>query len=136
MILWLQPPSTVILEPRKIKSVTAVSAFYPSICHEVVGPDTMMLVFQTLSFKPAFSPSSFTLMKRLFSSSLLSATKVVSFAYLRLLIFLPAVLIPACDSSSLSFHVIHNPLQYFCLENSMDSGAWGATVHGGTKSQA
>ena len=53
-----------------------------------------------LSFKPAFSFSSFSFIKRLFSSSL-SAIKVVSSEYLRLLIFLPAVLIPVCASSSL-----------------------------------
>ena len=56
-----------------------------------------------LSCKPAFSLSSFTLNERLFSSSLLSAIRVVSSAYLRLLIFLTAILIPACDSSSLAF---------------------------------
>ena len=50
-----------------------------------------------LSFKPAFSLSSFTLRKRFFSSSLLFAIRMVSSAYLRLLIFLPAILIPACD---------------------------------------
>ena len=65
---WLQSLSTVILEPRKIKSVTA-STFSPSICHEVVGPDAMTLVFWMLSFKPAFSLSSFTLIKKLFISS-------------------------------------------------------------------
>ena len=54
-----------------------------------------------LSFKPTFSLSSFTFIKRLFSSSLLSAIGVVSSAYLRLLIFLPAVLIPDCVSFSL-----------------------------------
>ena len=43
-ILWLQSPSVVILEPKKIKSVTS-STFPSSICHEVVGPDTMILVF-------------------------------------------------------------------------------------------
>ena len=48
-----------------------------------------------LSFKPIYSLSSLTFIKRLFSSSLLSAIKVVSSAYLRLLIFLPAILIPA-----------------------------------------
>ena len=48
-----------------------------------------------LSYKPTFSLSSFTFIKRLFSSSSLSAIKVVSSAYLRLLIFLPAILIPA-----------------------------------------
>ena len=58
-----------------------------------------------LSFKPTFSLSSFTLINRLFSSSL-SAIKVVSSAYLRLLTFLPAILIPACASSSLAFHMM------------------------------
>ena len=41
---WLQAPSTVILEPKKIKSVT-VSIVSPAICHEVMGPDAMILVF-------------------------------------------------------------------------------------------
>ena len=40
LISWLQSPSAVILETKKIKSVTA-STFYPSICHEVMGPDAM-----------------------------------------------------------------------------------------------
>ena len=44
LISWLQSPSAVILEPKKIKSVT-VSIFSPSVCHEVVGPDAMVLVF-------------------------------------------------------------------------------------------
>ena len=44
LISWLQSPSAVILEPKKIKSVT-VSIVYPSICHEVMGPDAMILVF-------------------------------------------------------------------------------------------
>ena len=97
LILWLQSSSAVILEPKKIKSVT-VSIVSPSICHEVMGPDAMILVFWKLSFKPAFSLSSFTFIKRLFSSSLLSATRVVSSALP--LMFLPAILIPACASSS------------------------------------
>ena len=99
---WLQSLSTVILEPKKIKSVTA-STFAPFICHEVMGLDAMILVFWMLNFKPAFSLSSFTLIK-LFSSSSLSVIRVESSAYLRLLIFLPAVLIAACDSSSPAFH--------------------------------
>ena len=49
-------PSAVILESKKIKSVTA-STFPPSICHEVLGPDAMSLVFLILSSKPAFSLS-------------------------------------------------------------------------------
>ena len=44
LILWLQSPSAVILEPLKIKSVM-VSIVSPSICHEVMGPDVMILVF-------------------------------------------------------------------------------------------
>ena len=51
------------LEPKKIKSVTA-STFFPFICHEVMGPDAMILVFLMLSFKLPFSLSSFTLIKR------------------------------------------------------------------------
>ena len=55
-----------------------------------------------------FSLCSFTFTKRLFSSSSLSAIRVVSSAYLRLLIFLPAILIPACASSSLAFHMMYS----------------------------
>ena len=98
LISSLQSSSVVILEPPKIKSVT-VFIVSPSICHEVMGPEAMILVFWRLSFKSTFSLSSFTYIKRLFSSSC-SAIRVVSFAYLMLLIFLPAVLIPACASSS------------------------------------
>ena len=50
LISWLQSTSAVILEPRKIKSATAC----PSICHEVMGPDAMILVFWMLSFKLTF----------------------------------------------------------------------------------
>ena len=84
----------------------------------------MIFVLWMLSFKPAFSLSSFTLIKRLFSSSLLSARRVVSSAYLRLLIFLPAILIPTYDSSSLAFHMIYsayklnNRWQYTALPDS------------------
>ena len=70
-------------------------------------PDAMILVFWMLSFKPAFSFSYLTFIKSLLSSSL-SAIRVVSSAYLRLLIFLPATLIPACDSSSLAFHMMYS----------------------------
>ena len=75
LISWLQSLSAVILEPKKIKCVT-VSTVSPSICHEVMGPDAMILVFWMLNFKPA---------------------------YLRLLIFLPAILIPACASPAQHF---------------------------------
>ena len=107
LISWLQSPSALILEPKKIKFVT-VSIVSPSICLEVMGPDTMIFIFLILSFKPAFSLSSFTFIKRLFSSSSLSAIRVVSSAYLRLLIFLPAILIPACASSSPAFPIMYS----------------------------
>ena len=107
LISWLQSPSVVILEPQKIKSAT-VSIISPSICHEVMGPDAMILVFWMLSFKPTFSLYSFTFTKRLFSSSSLSAIRVVLSAYLRLLVFLLAVLIPACASSSPVFLMMYS----------------------------
>ena len=66
----------MIVEPRKIKSAT-VSTVSPSICHEVTGPDAMIFVFWMLSLKPTVSLSSFTFIKRPFSSSLLSAIRVV-----------------------------------------------------------
>ena len=105
LISWLQSPSAVILEPKKA-SLTLVSTVSPSICHEVMGPDAMIFIFWMLSFKPAFSLSSFTFIKRLLSSSSLSAIRVVSSAYLRLLIFLPAILIPAFFQSSISHDVL------------------------------
>ena len=52
-ISWLQSPSAVILEPKKMKSVT-VSSVSPSICHEVMGPDAMILASWMWSFKPVF----------------------------------------------------------------------------------
>ena len=107
IILWLQSLSAVISEPKKIKSAT-VFIVSPSICHKVTGLGAMILIFWMLSFKPAFSLSSFTFIKRLFSSFLLSAVRVVSSAYLRSLIFLPVVLITACASSSLALHAIYS----------------------------
>ena len=101
LISWMQSSSAVILEPKKMKSVTA-STFPSSICQKVMGLDAM-IIFWTLSFKPAFSFSSLTLIKRLFSSSSISAIKVVSSAYQRLLILLPEIMIPTYDSSSPAF---------------------------------
>ena len=70
LISWLQSPSAVILEPPKIRSDT-VSTVYPSISHEVTGPDALIFKFWMLSFKPAFSLSSFTFKRLVSSSSLL-----------------------------------------------------------------
>ena len=65
------------------------------------------LVFWMLSFKPTFSLSSFTFIKMLLSSSSLYAKRVISSAYLRLLIFLLAILTPACASSSPAFLMMY-----------------------------
>ena len=103
----MQSPSAVILEPQKIKSDT-VSTVSPSISHEVMGPDAMIFILWMLSFKPTFLLSSFTFIKRLFSSSSPSAIRVVSSAYLRLLIFLLAILIPAYASSIPAFLMMYS----------------------------
>ena len=81
--------------------------FSPSIWREMMGLDAMIFVFWMLNFKPTFSLSTFTSNKRLFSSSSLSAIRVVSSAYLRLL-FLPTILIPACDSYSPAFLMMYS----------------------------
>ena len=70
--------------------------------------DVTILDFWMLNFKPAFSASSFTLIKRLFNCSSLSDIRVVSSAYLRLLIFFLAILIPAYDSFSLMFSIMYS----------------------------
>ena len=95
------------LQHTRIQSVT-VSIVSPSICHEVMEPDAMIFIFWMLNFKSAFSLSSFTFIKSLFNSSLLSIIRVVIPAYLSLLIFLPAIEIPACTSSSLAFHMMYS----------------------------
>ena len=76
LISWLQSPSAVILDPKKINCLT-VSIVSPFICHEVMGSDAMILVFWILSCKPDFLLSSFNFIKRL------SAIRVVLSAYLR-----------------------------------------------------
>ena len=81
------------------------------ICHEVMGPNVMILVFWMLSLRPTFSLSSFTLIKRLFSSSSLSAIRMVLSEYLILLIFLPAILTPACAFSSPEFLMMYSAYQ-------------------------
>ena len=81
--------------------------FPPSVCCEVIGPDAMILIFGMLSFKPTFSLSSFTFIKKLFSASSFSAIRVVSSTYQRV-IFLPVVLIAVCDSSSPAFGMMYS----------------------------
>ena len=112
LISWLQSLSAMILEPKKIKSVTIIIVF-PSICHEVMGPDALILIFFHFEFQDGvfcflFSFSHFNFIKEYFSYSSLSAIRVISYTYLRLLIFLLAILIPVCDSSSSEFHMIYS----------------------------
>ena len=75
-ISWLQSPFGSLQN-----KVSHCFHCFPTYLHEVMGPDAMILVFWMLSLKPTFSLFSFTFIKRLFSSSLLSAIRVVSSAY-------------------------------------------------------
>ena len=104
LISWLCSPSAVILETKKI--VCHCLHCFPIYLPRSDGTGCHDFSFWKLSFKPTFSLSSFTFIKRLFCSSSLSAIRVVS--YLRLLIFLPAILIPACASSSLAFLMMYS----------------------------
>ena len=97
----------IILKPKIIKSVT-VSIVSPSIYYEVMGPDAMILVFWMLSFKPTFFILLFHFYQEALNSSSLSTIRVVSSVHLRLLIFLPVILIPACASTSLAFHMMYS----------------------------
>ena len=107
LIPWLQSLSVVLLEPQNIKSII-VSIVSPSIYREAMGLDAMIFVFWMLNFKPAISLSSSTLIKRLFRSSSVSAMRMVSSAYLSLLISLPAILMLVCALSSSSFCMMYS----------------------------
>ena len=111
LISWLQSPSALILETPKIKSVT-VSIVSPSIWHKVMGPDVMIFIFWKLSFKPTFSLSCFTFMKKLWSSSSLPAIRWCNLHIWGYDIswFQPwfSILISACASSSLAFHMTYS----------------------------
>ena len=107
LISWLQSASAVILQPKKRNSIT-VSIVSPSLCHEVMGTNAMILVLWMLSFKLAFSLLFFNFIKRLSSSSSLSTIRMMSSLYLRLLIFLPAIWIPAFASSSPAFLMMYS----------------------------
>ena len=93
----------------KEEEIITASTFPPPICQEGLGPDLRFLFFVLwvffliLNFKPTFSLSSFMLINSLFSSSSLYAIRVVSLMYLKLVIFLLANLIPACNLSSPAF---------------------------------
>ena len=105
-ISWLQSPSAVILETKKIAShcFHCFPIYLPlsdgTRCHD--------LSFLNVEFKPAFSLSSFTFIKRLFSSSSLITVRVVSSTHLKLSVFLPAILLPAYASSSLAYRMMYS----------------------------
>ena len=99
LISWLQSLSMVTLELKK-KEIYHYFHLFSLYLPWIIGNRCHDLGFLILNFKLAFSLSSFSLIKRLLSSFSLSAIRVVSSAFLRLLIFLLEVLIPACNSSS------------------------------------
>ena len=106
---WLQS-----LEPKKITSAI-VCTFPPPVCHEVMGPDAMIFVFECWVLSQLFHSLFFIFIKRLFSSSSLSAARVVWSAYFRLLIYnlisiwlIWGNLDSSCDSSSLAFHNMYS----------------------------
>ena len=101
LISWLQSPSCDFGAQKN--KVCHYFHCFPIYWPWSDGTGSMILVFWMLNFRPTFSLSSFSFIKRLFSSSSLSDIRVVSSAYLRLLIFPPAILIPACASSSPEF---------------------------------
>ena len=109
LISWLQSPSAVILEPLQNQSkVSHCFHCFPIYLPWSDGTRCHDLSFLNVSFKPAFSLPFFTFIRKLFSSSLLSAIRVVLSAYLRLLIFLLAILISACASSSPPFSMMYS----------------------------
>ena len=103
LISWLQSPYAVIFKPKKVKSI-----IFPHLYAMKWWDQMLIFFFLMLSFKPAFSLSSFTFIKRLFSSSSLSAIMVTSCQNLMLLIFVPTILIPACLSSSSALYIMYS----------------------------
>ena len=98
LISWLQSLSVVILEVKKIKSVNTFICFHYLPWSDETGWHD--LCFLNVAFQASLSLSYFVLIKRLFSFSLISVSKVLLSAYLMLLIFLLEVLTPAWNSSS------------------------------------
>ena len=131
-ISWLQSPSVVILEPKKIKSVT-VSIVSPSICHEVMGSDAMIFTLWMLNFKPVFS---LNILTRCFSAMAQWVKNPPGSMSKE----------SACnagdtgDTGSILMSGRSpgggngNPFHYSCLESSTDRGAWQAIVQRFAKS--
>ena len=107
LILWLQSPLQWFCSPRTW-SLPLFSLFPYLFAMKWWDQMPCSSFFGMLSFEPAFSLSCFTFIRRLFSSFLLSATRVVSSRYLRLLVFLPAILIPAWASYTPAFCLMYS----------------------------
>ena len=120
LISWLQSPSAVIWgsPPNKVCHCFHCFPIY------LPGSDGDRMpwssFFECWVLKPAFPLSSSTFIKRLFSSSPFSATRVVSLAYLRLLLFLLVILILACDSSSPAFRMMYSDYLIRVTKYSLD----------------
>ena len=99
---------TICSDLKSKKTVSHYFHCFPIYLPWSDGTGCHDLSFWILRFKPAFLLSSFTFIKRLFSSSSISAISVVPSAYLRLLIFLWVILIIAWYSSNLVFHMIYS----------------------------
>ena len=117
LILLLQSLVTVISEPKNRKPDTVSTCpliYLPRSdeirCHELHFLNFNFFKFWIFQFwvLSQLFHSPFTFLKKLFNSPSLSAIKVVSYAYLRLLIFIPAILIPACESSSPAFYMMYS----------------------------
>ena len=91
---------------KKIKSLT-VSIVSPSTCYEIMGPKAMIFVLECRVLNHLFHFPVSLLSRGLFSPSSLSAIWVLPSVYVRLLLFLPAILIQVCVSSSLAFHTMY-----------------------------
>ena len=119
LISWLQSPPAVILEPPKI--VYHCFHCFPNYLLGSDGTRWHDLHVLNVEFKLVFSVSFFTFIKMFFSSSSFSAITLVSCEYLRLLIFLPAILIPAYASSSLAFCMMYSGYSGYKLNEQGDN---------------
>ena len=109
LILWLQSQSTVILEPQDNK-ICHCFQFLPFYLPRSDGTGYHDLSFVNVEFQASFFTPLFHLhQKMLVPLFFFSAVRVVSSAYQWLMIFLLEILIPACDFSSLAFHMTHSP---------------------------
>ena len=119
LISWLQSPSAVISEPKKMMKFHYFYLFpFHLPCKNGARWHYLSFFFLIFTFKLALSLSSFILIKSLFISSSFFAIRVVSYAYLRSLMFLPRILIPACNSSSPTFLIM---CSVYRLNNQGDS---------------